>query len=112
MDPEAAELAWRPYRWWRRILWTMLLGFLPAVWLFERVAFALSLGETAVVTFAFLWVASTFLCLVPRSEFRCPRCGERFHFWTMRGAFGLPFDVSNVWSRRCLHCGLRRYAVR
>lgn len=107
---ETVHAAWRTYRRWRRAWWGMLLGFLPSVLVLRGAASAFSLNEAVVFAFGLLWVILTLLCLRPRSEFRCPRCDELFHGWAMKGAYGLRFDVFNSWSRKCVHCGLRRYA--
>lgn len=36
----------------------------------------------------------------------CPRCGEPFHY-----AIGWLGRLNNPFARRCVHCGLRKWAV-
>jgi len=50
---------------------------------------------------AFPWLAICLWTTVRVNLFRCPRCGNTFFF---------KFPVCKAFARRCLHCGLRKWA--
>lgn len=76
----------------RWLLWTVLLTYLPAIWLSLKVTE--SDRKTAVV-FG-IWVAMAAVAGCVAAAARCPRCGNYFHL----------MGLTPVWVRKCLHCGL------
>lgn len=54
-----------------------------------------------------LWLGGTYAASVPIGNFRCPRCGELY--FKRRIAIGYFY---NTFTRKCLHCGLRKWQKR
>ena len=73
-------------------LWSVLLTYLPAIWLSLKITE--SDRKTAVV-FG-VWVAMAAVAGCVAAAARCPRCGNYFHL----------LGLTPVWVRKCLHCGL------
>jgi hypothetical protein len=94
--------AWRTYRTWRILLWAGFLGYMPFVWV---VATALGGSEAVGAGAAMTWMAAWAVCIIRVGFFRCPGCGHRFHV-----VASFPW-WSNPWSRRCVNCGLKRWAA-
>ena len=58
------------------------------------------LGETALNALAAAWLTGSLAALGWLAAFRCPFCGEHFH-WDLW--------VANPVTRQCLHCGFERW---
>src|SRR3954453_10491004 len=93
---------WDALRLRRLLFWSLFITYLPA-------SFALGLGlqlvtdsERAFPITAGVWVAAMMVTGWSLALWKCPRCSHRFG---LRGLYG------NLFTRKCLHCGLRRYAV-
>lgn len=109
--PTSYDAAWRAYRWWSRAFWLVFVGFLPAMALLDRVV-RRAAGDTANTTTmvaAFAWMLGFALAGYQRGNFACPRYGQSvFRTWDDR-----PWRQgwrSNPFARRCLHCGLPKWA--
>lgn len=94
--------AWRAYRRRNRLAWLLLIGYVPVLWLVALVAGTgegrgdFIFGVTAII-WAAVWIVTSFRL----GRFRCPRCKQDFfHKWPRQNGF----------ARRCLHCGLRKWA--
>lgn len=57
-------------------------------------------SEAAVDVLAAAWLTATAAALIRYAAFRCPYCGECFH-WTLW--------VANPIASRCLHCGFEKW---
>jgi hypothetical protein len=91
-DEEAAALA--RIRRLRRTTWLVWLAGVPIMAivgvLLRLPRFALAIGM--------VWSGAFVVLALKVSTSRCPRCGNLYHVrWGIGG---------NVWSRRCMHCGL------
>jgi len=90
------QRAWRDYwrRWW--LMWGLFFGFVPC-----GVA-ASNLLPTIAAEVLVAWAVGLAMSALAVGLFRCPACGRCFHqtWW-----WGNPF------SRRCLHCGLRKWST-
>ena len=102
---------WRDYRRRvRRVYWSGLGGFfllfllMLLAWALVQGLGVLSLRQVIPVlfyVFGFSWLAAFAISLIRLADWRCPRCGNSFF---ARG-FG-----RNPLARRCLHCGLAKWA--
>jgi hypothetical protein len=104
--------AWSRYRRWSRAYWIVFASFLPAVALLSRASGWLQRGQPGpVFAVAIVWMIAWALIGRVTSTFHCPRCGELFfHVFDAR-----PWRQSwrhNPFARRCLHCGLPKWATR
>ncbi len=91
---------WRNYRTRRRLFAVALLG-LPAVlagWT-NRLPELTGSGAMVHVLLA-AWITGFVATAVWFASFRCPFCGEHFH-WTLW--------VADPLSDECLHCGFRKW---
>jgi hypothetical protein len=84
---------------WRLIqfgFWGLFLGWIPAI----AIAHYL-LGEFFAKVVMGIWVVAWIMILWLKFDWRCPRCGKRFHsnWW-----------LHNIPVRKCLHCKLPKYA--
>jgi hypothetical protein len=82
----------------RWFLWSVLLTYVPAIWL----ALELTGSDSGALVVFVLWIAMAAVAGALAAFSRCPRCGEYFH---VKG-------LMPVWVRKCLHCGLRLTADR
>ena len=105
--------AWRRYRRWRRAFWLVFVAFLPTVAAIDR-AVRSRYGEVAnsVTT----WVALGALAVwwvtgLMSGNFVCPRCGGTF-FSKWDGRPWRQATQSNMFARRCMQCGLPKWALR
>jgi hypothetical protein len=89
-DLEQGLAVIRRRRWY---LWTVLLTYLPAIWLSLEIT--QSDRKTAVVFGVWVAMAAVTGSLV--AAVRCPQCGNYYHL----------LGLMPVWVRKCLHCGLR-----
>jgi hypothetical protein len=93
--------AWANYRFWWRLWLLLFLGYIPgmlaivyvSIWILDCVA-------VSYVAF-FAWIAALATSWIRAVAFTCPRCGHTFFH---RGWF------TNGFARKCLHCGLRKWA--
>jgi hypothetical protein len=60
----------------------------------------LAVGDVALHALAAAWLTGTVAAVIRYAAFRCPFCGERFH-WTLW--------VANPIARHCLHCGFEKW---
>jgi hypothetical protein len=91
--------AWADLRWRIRLFWIVFLTYLPGValitWLWPN------LFEGLGFIVAIPWMIAFIIAGFYRHSFGCPRCGKWFFstdWW------------QNPFSRKCLHCGLQRWA--
>jgi hypothetical protein len=95
--------AWRRCKVWRNLAILALLGFFPVMGLADFVAryFDIPVIFTVVLIAWFVFLMST---SAEFAWFRCPRCGKTF---AVKWFFNL---LPPVFVRRCVHCGLAKYA--
>ncbi len=92
---------WQEYRKRRDLALFAFLGYVPFVFVIAVVAQRLfdstTPGFIAALGWMVFFVVASNRCL----RFRCPRCGTWFFakWW-----------YHNSFARRCVHCGLRKYA--
>ncbi len=79
----------RRRRWW---LWSVILVYLPAMW----VALRVNPTYSAIGTIFVIWLVLLIIAVIRAALARCPRCGNYFH---MHGPTFLLL-------RHCLHCQL------
>jgi hypothetical protein len=90
---------WSTHRWLKRI------GVVSIAFLF--LIFALGVGglinarSNGLNAIFFCWMIVVLIMLITTNEVKCPRCGQRFY---AKGS-----EFSQV-TRRCLHCGQKKYA--
>jgi DNA-directed RNA polymerase subunit RPC12/RpoP len=88
---------WKEYRNRERLAWAIsILGIPAAALLALPVSLPLHSADPFGVTFA-LFIVAWMVSMVRVELFRCPRCGKRFF---------MKWYYSNMFARRCLHCGL------
>lgn len=94
VDPAAGLFVrhMRRLRLQRWCLWTLLLGYIPLIW----VTLEVSGSDKATFKVFAGWVIVLFFVVLRLAVVRCPRCHNTFH---MHGFIPL-------YLRRCLHCGL------
>jgi predicted RNA-binding Zn-ribbon protein involved in translation (DUF1610 family) len=92
---------WDEYRYWRKWFWIGFLTFAPGCLLISFPFMLLFQSELPAFLIACLWMAGWFYVANRISRFKCPRCGETF--------FMTPW-FSNGFARRCMHCGLSKWA--
>lgn len=84
------------------LVWPLVMFFLVELgWFLKARSAALSWVVFAVL----IWVLFFRACRAQRAltEFRCPRCGERFFY----SRLGWYFGIAWIWSNRCKHCACR-----
>lgn len=96
---------WQEYRRRRRLVGILILAWPPVFYAVSRGLQQVGQREGgsalgALFAMFAIWVAAIIVAGMRWQWFRCPRCGRPFH---RRGLFG------NVFSRRCLNCGLRKW---
>jgi hypothetical protein len=84
------------------IIGGMFLVYIPAVTIVQSLLMQFFAIKNSSSVVAFLWILGTFYVSLRLSFFRCPRCGKPF-FST--------WIYHNSLSRKCLHCGLPKYAL-
>jgi predicted RNA-binding Zn-ribbon protein involved in translation (DUF1610 family) len=95
---------WRNHRRWIRRTWALFAGWVPANLAVFYVLHKLSVPEgwwmfVTPVGYAIVMIVVANIT----SNFRCPRCGQRFYAW---GPWGLGH---NSFARKCRNCGLRKW---
>ena len=91
-DPREYRPGLKKIRSRRKVLWLVIMVYLPAMML----ALDSPNYRTWVVVVFVTWIILLILAVGFACVVRCPRCGEYFH---THGPTFLPF-------RRCLHCAL------
>lgn len=91
-DPVDYGVSLKRIRRRRGILFAVVLGYVPAIWLVH----SLSGTFRAMLTTFLSWVALLLVTCLMAAVCRCPRCGNYFHVHGMTMLF----------PRRCLHCRL------
>jgi hypothetical protein len=93
---------WEEYRKRRNLALLAGLGFLPVLFVVLRATERQPHEATAGIVIMIAWLAFMIVTSIRCERFRCPRCGK----WFFARAF-----YHNAFARRCLHCGLPKYAV-
>jgi len=92
---------WRECRRRRNILLFAFLGFVPSVAVIGLVGVRLFHTDWPFSIAAISWMIFFVLAGIRYESFRCPRC----HKW-----FFVKWWCYDIFARRCLHCGLPKYA--
>ena len=82
-----------------RVLWCLLLGALPCVFLLGHLFNAVLGQYAALAVVGLLWFAATFWAGARVASFPCPRCGK---------AFFESWYFFKMLRRNCAHCNLPR----
>lgn len=92
---------WQAYRKRRNLVWFAFLGYVPVCLLVAFVSFKLFSTLKPAFVVAFAWMGFYVVAGNLFLRFPCPRCGKPFFakWWYYNG-----------FARRCVHCGLRKYA--
>src|SRR5215813_7654831 len=92
----AYEYAWDNWRLIQIAYWGLSITFLPIMAVSAKL-FGAVIGQIITAVWAISWLVVGGL----KYNWRCPRCGKRFHsnWW-----------LSNMPVRKCLHCKLPKYA--
>lgn len=91
--------SWHEYHQRKRLLWLLLLLYLPGMMVLIWLASWLGLREEwPLVLVAVVWIAAYTLSGCWVSRLRCPNCRKPF-FGRRR--------VKNIWSRTCTQCGAK-----
>ena len=102
--------AWRRYRWWSRAFWLLFLLYLPALaWLSRALGWASDGGRKTAVA-AFVWMVAFAAVGYRKWNIACPRCGE-LYFRAFDARPGRTDWRHNPFARRCMHCGLPKWAA-
>jgi hypothetical protein len=98
---DTPDIAWKRFRYRKRILWSGLFLYLPVTGSVGIVLtkVGLSVGAAA---FAIAWMMLWTINGYQLSRFRCPKC-KKFFFMQSQGYI----SVGNVWSTNCCHCGAK-----
>jgi hypothetical protein len=93
--------SWQEYRRRRNLLLFAFFGYMPAVGLVAVLATWEFKSATPAFVAAFSWMAFYAAAGIRFQRFKCPRCGRWFlaKWWN-----------HNMFARRCVHCGLPKYA--
>jgi hypothetical protein len=107
-QPADYTAAWRDYRKRRFVFWVVFLSYMPGV-----MAFFLGVGlplasmtgikpDYFFFAIAGTWMLAFVVTNLRAVSFPCPRCGQHFFrtWW-----------YSNPLARRCVHCGLPKWAM-
>lgn len=92
---------WQEYRKRRNLALFAFLGYMPVVFAFAVVTIRLFHTTTPAFIAAFSWMIFYAVASMRFSSFKCPRCQKWFFakWW-----------YHNGFARRCVHCGLLKYA--
>ena len=97
--PAGVDELWLGLKRRYRVLWFLLLGALPCVFLLGYVFGALFKEDAALPVVALLWLAATAWAGLRVAGFACPRCGK---------AFFESWYFFKMLRRNCAHCNLPR----
>jgi predicted RNA-binding Zn-ribbon protein involved in translation (DUF1610 family) len=95
------ELAWQFYRKYEARYWIPFATYIPGVLLFGWLLSFLMNSNLAHCIVAFSWLVLWSVSGRKYSSFCCPRCGKYFF---------VRQNYSNLFSSKCLNCGLPKYA--
>ena len=101
--PPGMEYSWEQLRRRQYWFWGTFLTYLPAGALTAVMARRFTDSEVPLCVTAGIWMVAFLTTGLRLNRARCPRCQRPFF---SRGFFG----HSNVFARRCLNCGLGKYA--
>jgi hypothetical protein len=92
--------SWRDYRRRRDLLLFAFVAYMPVVALFGFLTIRVFKTTTPTFVAAACWMVFYAVAGIGFQAFKCPRCGRRFFckWWY------------NMVARRCVHCGLLKYA--
>jgi Zn ribbon nucleic-acid-binding protein len=91
---------WRDYRSRRRLFAAAIVGFVPVLAWSTKALPELTASDAPGHVLLAAWITAFVGAAVRFASFRCPFCGDHFH-WTLW--------VANPFSDECLHCGFRRW---
>jgi hypothetical protein len=101
---------WQDYRRRKNLLLFSVVGFLPVGVAFIFVTLLLFADGPHTYSpegvFGFCWMALCAVAWIRFSNFRCPRCGNKF-FIRRRFAF---FSDYSMFAHKCMHCDLPKYS--
>src|SRR5262245_5877350 len=99
-DIDQSHFEWTQYSRLRRRYFAFFLGCIPVAIAIGCLAAPFlqrdGVGLLAVILF-FGWIATVKVSEIHLSDFRCPRCRERFCF---------KWGFTNPFTRQCRHCGI------
>ena len=92
---------WQEYRKRRKLALFAFLGYMPVVFVIALVSIRLFHTTIPAFVAALSWMVFYAVASMRCSSFRCPRCQKWFFakWW-----------YHNGFARRCVHCGLPKYA--
>lgn len=92
---------WDDYRRRRNLAWVAFLGYVPVVFMVAVLSMRLFSTFTPAFVVAIAWMVFFAIAGNLALRFPCPRCGKWFFakWW-----------YHNSFARRCVHCGLPKYA--
>lgn len=92
---------WKEFKRRRLIAWIFLVTMLPVILLFGWLFNVLLEMEDVELYVAYAWLAAWGIAVMRVTLFPCPRCKKWFFakWW-----------VSNVFARKCIHCGLPKFS--
>ena len=92
---------WDEYRKRRNLAWFAFLGYVPVVFGVGMFSVRLLSTLTPVFVVAIAWMVFFIITANRALRYPCPRCGKWFFekWW-----------YHNSFARRCVHCGLPKYA--
>src|SRR5271157_3457985 len=93
--------SWEGYRKRRNMFLFAFLGYVPIVFVIAMATERLFHNITPASVVAIGWMIFFAVAGIRYQTFRCPRCGKWFFakWW-----------YHNIFTRRCVHCGLPKYA--
>jgi hypothetical protein len=92
---------WREYRKRRNLAIFAFSGYVPIVFVIATITTRVFHTTTPAFIAAFSWMIFYAVASVRTASFKCPRCDQWFFAkWWYRNSF----------ARRCVHCGLPKYA--
>jgi hypothetical protein len=92
---------WQEYRKRRNLALFAFLGYMPVAFVFALVTIRLFHTTTPAFIAASSWMMFHVVASMRFTSVRCPRC----HKWFFR-----KWWYHNGFARRCVHCGLPKYA--
>jgi len=93
--------AWDDYRRRRNLAWFAFLGYVPVVFVIAQLSVRIFGTFIPAFVVAIVWMVFFGIAGNLALRFPCPSCGKPFFakWWYYHGA-----------ARRCVHCGLPKYA--
>ncbi|CAN5715463.1 hypothetical protein BH24ACI1_BH24ACI1_17420 [soil metagenome] len=95
---------WKEHRKRQKTFWLVILGYIPIALLSLSLGYFYENNKIIGVASSSLWVVFLVIfviCGIRLQFWECPRCEHSFHrtWWW-----------NNIFSRKCLHCKLPKYA--